>query len=311
MPPPLVSVLMAARNHASFVADAVASVLDQDYERLELIAIDDASDDETADVLERCASVAAPGRMRVVRHEHQEGIAATRAQALNLASGQFIGLLDSDDLWLPGKVRRQVELLETRPEVGLTHAAFEAFNSDTGERVPWDPVWKQDADQLVELFRVGCFIMTGTVLIRRAAIEERGVSFVSLNYPSYDDYLLYLSIALDWQFAYESRTVMLYRRHTGNLTNVLFSQNIARARLNLLRAFLRIFPDAKKRLGSERRRVFALLLIRAAYHDRTHHPIRAARWALSGFAHGPAVAAREADGLAHSWLAERRRQADR
>ena len=54
MSEPLVSVLMAARNHEQFAADAAASILDQDYERLELIAIDDASDDATADVLEQC-----------------------------------------------------------------------------------------------------------------------------------------------------------------------------------------------------------------------------------------------------------------
>lgn len=290
MTQPLVSVLMAARNHAAFAGDAVASVLDQDYERLELIAIDDASDDETPDVLEERATAAPRGRMVVVRHDRQEGIAATRAHALSLARGEFIGLLDSDDLWLPDKVGPQVELLSDEPAAGLTHAAFEAFNSETGEAVPWEPKWDLDEDELVELVRRGCFVMTGTTLIRRAAMGTRGIGFLTLDYPSYDDYLLYLTLALDWRFAYEPRTVMRYRRHQGNLTNVLFAENLARARLNLLVEFLRRFPEARARLGAERRRTLARLLIRAAVYDRMRDPARAAGSVLSGLGQHPVAA---------------------
>ena len=126
---------MAARNHEQYVADAAASVLEQDYDLLELIAVDDASDDATPNVLEHCSTAAPPGRMRFVRHERQEGIAETRANALSLARGEFIGLLDSDDLWLPGKLGPQVELLTAEPDVGLVHAEFEAFDSDTGKPI--------------------------------------------------------------------------------------------------------------------------------------------------------------------------------
>jgi glycosyltransferase involved in cell wall biosynthesis len=290
MTQPRVSVLMAARNHAAFAADAVASVLEQDYEPLELIAIDDASDDATADILEDCAAAAPRGRMIVIRHERQEGIAATRAHALRLAEGDFIGLLDSDDLWLPGKVRPQVELLAAEPTAGLTHAAFEAFNSETGEPIPWEPEWDLEEDELVELVRRGCFVMTGTTLIRRAAMDTRGIGFVTLDYPSYDDYLLFLAIALDWRFAYEPRTVMRYRRHQGNLTNLLFAQNLARARVNLLAEFLQRFPEARARLGAERRRTLARLLIRAAVYDRTRDPARAAGSVLSGLGQHPVAA---------------------
>ena len=293
---------MAARNHAPFVADAVASVLEQDYEPLELVAIDDASDDETADILEDCAAAAPRGRMIVVRHERQEGIGATRAHALGLAGGDFIGLLDSDDLWLAGKVRPQVELLAAEPTAGLTHAAFEAFNSETGEAVPWEPKWNLEDDELVELVRRGCFVMTGTALIRRAAMDTRGIGFVTLDYPSYDDYLLYLTIALDWRFAYEPRTVMRYRRHQGNLTNVLFADNLARARFNLLVEFLQRFPEARARLGAERRRTLARLLVRAAIYDRTRDPARAVGSAMSALAQHPVAALDEITGVLRNRL---------
>jgi glycosyltransferase involved in cell wall biosynthesis len=303
MSEPLVSVLMAALNHEDFAADAARSVLDQDYERLELIAIDDVSDDSTAEVLEQCAAEAPAGRMRVVLHERRQGIAETRAHALRLARGELIGLLDSDDLWMPGKVEPQVALLADEADVGLVHAEFEAFDSDTGARVPWDREWDEDADQLVELVRVGCFVMTGTTLIRRTAIDTRGVGFVNPGYASYDDYLLFLTIALDWRIAHEDRQVMRYRRHRGNLTNVLFAQNLARARANLLELFVARFPEAKPRLGHELRRTLALQLMAAAAHERSKSNLRAARWTLDAFRQEPAVAARAAGGLVREKLA--------
>ena len=308
MPAPLISVLMAARNHEPYVADAVGSVLCQDYDRLELVAVDDASNDATPDVLEQCAAEAPPGRMRVVRHDRQEGIAATRAHALRLACGDLIALVDSDDLWLQGKLGPQVEILAARPEVGLVHGAFEAFDSATGRPVPWGSRnWDPEGDQLVELVRHGCFVATGTVLMRRAALEQRGLGFVNPGYPSYDDYLLFLTIALDWQLAYEERKVWRYRRHAENLTNVLLAGNVARARANLVEHFIRRFPEAAERLGSERRRSLARLLVGAAAYERRLDRAQATRSAWAALRQHPPAALAEAGRGARIRLAAARR----
>jgi glycosyltransferase involved in cell wall biosynthesis len=305
---PFVSVLMAARNHEGFAAEAVASILDQDYERLELIAIDDASEDATPKVLEQYAAEAPPGRMRFLRHSHREGIAETRAHALRLAQGDLIGLLDSDDLWLPGKVRPQVELLSSEADVGLVHAEFDAFDSRTGFSIPWQRDWDPEADQLVELVRVGCFVMTGTTLIRRAAIDTRGVGFINPGYASYDDYLLFLTIALDWRIAHEDRVVMRYRRHAGNLTNALYAENLARARANLLELFVERFPEARARAGHELRRTMALQLMAAAAHERHKSNLRAARWSVAALRQEPRVAVRAAGDLVREKLASGKRR---
>jgi glycosyltransferase involved in cell wall biosynthesis len=288
---PLVSVLMAALNHERFAADAVRSVLDEDYERLELIAIDDASDDSTAEVLDQCAAEAPAGRMRVVRHERREGIAETRAHALRLADGELIGLLDSDDLWLPGKLGPQVALLRDDAEVGLVHGEYEAFASDTGETIPWGSrSWDRDGDQLLELVRQ-TFIMCGSVLVRRSAIDRRGVGFVDTGYPGYDDYLLWLTIALDWRIEHEDRKVMRYRRHAANLSQILVdSGNPARARAGILELYASMFPEAEERTGGELRRMIARHLISAAARERSRSNTRALRWTLSAFRRDPSTA---------------------
>ena len=288
---PRVSVLMAALNHEQYAGDAVASVLEQDYDALELIAIDDCSDDATADVLEECAAATSRGRMRVVRHDRRLGIAATRTHALGLARGDYVAVLDSDDLWLPGKFGPQVELLQADPRVGLVHAGFEAFADETGERVAWDvKPWDREGDQLVELVRHGCFVMTGTTLIRRDAIERRGVGFTGTDYASYDDYLLYLTLALDYRLVYEPRPVMRYRRHRGNLTTSLFAGNLAEARLRLLRGFLDRFPEARGRLAGAWNPVLARLLVSSAAYQRSRAPGDALRLFLSGARHDPVAA---------------------
>jgi glycosyltransferase involved in cell wall biosynthesis len=288
---PLVSVLMAALNHERFAADAVRSVLDQDYERLELIAIDDASDDSTAEVLEQCAAEAPPGRIRVVRHDRRQGIARTRAHALRLAGGELIALLDSDDLWLPGKLGPQVALLEDEPDVGLVHGEFDAFDSETGRTIPWGSRdWDRDGDQLLELI-CQTFVMCGSVLLRRSAIDQRGVGFIDTGYPGYDDYLLFLSIALDWRFEHEDRKVMRYRRHAANLSKVLvYSANPARARAGVLELFTTMFPDAQDRAGSELRRMIARHMIGAAARERSRSNLRALQWTISAFRQDPTTA---------------------
>lgn len=132
--------------------------------------------------------------------------------------------------------------------------------------------------------------MTGTTLIRRSAIEQRGLGFVDPGYPSYDDYLLFLTIALDWRFAHEDRVVMRYRRHAGNITNALFAENLPRARAGLVQQFVRRFPESRARLGGELRRTLARQLVLAATIERRRSRLRAARWTLGAFGRYPPAA---------------------
>jgi glycosyltransferase involved in cell wall biosynthesis len=102
---PLVSVLMPAFNHASYVRTAVESVLGQTYGNLELIVIDDASSDATWEVLQ---SFDDP-RVRLYRHEANQGAHATLNEGLALAKGEFIAILNSDDIYSPVRLERLVE----------------------------------------------------------------------------------------------------------------------------------------------------------------------------------------------------------
>ena len=97
-----VSVIMPAYNVAPYVGAAIGSVLDQTFTDLELIVIDDGSTDATFEIAAACA--ARDPRVRLLRKPNG-GISSARNHGLRAASGAFIAILDSDDLWSPGLPR--------------------------------------------------------------------------------------------------------------------------------------------------------------------------------------------------------------
>ncbi|WP_186332179.1 glycosyltransferase family 2 protein [Bordetella genomosp. 13] len=117
---PAVSVIMPTHDARRYIAAAIDSVIAQTQADWELIVVDDASGDGTADLVQ--AYAARDARIRYVRNPRNLGVAATRNRALDLARGRYVAFLDSDDLWMPGKLRAQVAFLDqTRGAVSYGH----------------------------------------------------------------------------------------------------------------------------------------------------------------------------------------------
>ena len=108
--PPVVSVIMANHNGAAYLADAIASVRRQSLNELELIVSDDASTDDSATIVGE--AIAGDPRIRLVRSTRNSGPAAARNKALALARGDWIAVMDSDDLMHPDRLKRLVEAAE-------------------------------------------------------------------------------------------------------------------------------------------------------------------------------------------------------
>jgi glycosyltransferase involved in cell wall biosynthesis len=122
---PLVSVVIAAYNAAQFLPETLDSVFAQTYGSLEVIVVDDGSTDGTRTLLE-----AYPPRIRLIRQAHG-GLAAARNAGLRAANGDFIALLDADDLWLPEKIAVQVEVARRHPEAGMIVCDGVEFEGET------------------------------------------------------------------------------------------------------------------------------------------------------------------------------------
>ena len=130
---PLVSVLVPTFNRAHLVPEAIRSVLSQDYAPFEVVVVDDGSTDDTATVINQEFG----RRIRYIRQENA-GPGAARNTGIRASSGEYIAFQDSDDIWLPGKLRAQVDALNRHPECALVYGKA---LSGTADGRPTDRVY--------------------------------------------------------------------------------------------------------------------------------------------------------------------------
>jgi glycosyltransferase involved in cell wall biosynthesis len=175
---PLVTIIVPAYNRAGgLLEETLDSILEQDYPNLECLALDDGSTDETPRVLERYAE-AHPNRMRWERHENM-GQAKTINRGFELARGELIGYLNSDDLFLPGAIRKLATLLVETPEAALAYPAYRVIDAD-GETVADMTPPEYTVTEAVRLHN--CIVNVGAIF-RRRVVERIGgwdTSFVYL-----------------------------------------------------------------------------------------------------------------------------------
>ena len=203
-PRPLVSVVIPTYNYGTYVAQAVESVLAQDYEPKEIVVADDGSTDDTAKALEPYAD-----RVRVLRLAHA-GPGAARNAALHSTNGEFVAFLDADDLWLAGKLTRQVEAMRQHPEVGLCHSLIEPFD-EQDRYEPWTPGPDELADGWCaeKIFLINS-IATSTTMIRRCALPAHG--FYE-DMPTTQDYALWMEVLFVYRALFIPEILARYRGH--------------------------------------------------------------------------------------------------
>ena len=271
---PLVSGIMPTYNAAPFVAESIESVLAQTYGPIELLVVDDASDDDTPAIVESYAR-RHPGRVRCRRGTERLGPCRRRNDALELASGTLIAWLDHDDLWAPEKKAKQVEVLLARPEVGLVYSGYEAFESETRERLPWrDRDLEAEGDTLIPLFVRGCFVGALTAVFRREVLTRRQMRLRETEFSFGDDYFLWLVLSLDWQVARVDEVLAYHRRHPRNESKRLGESNFHLRRIALLQEFLAQYPEATPLLGKWRRRGLASAYLSAAHFESQRSRLR-------------------------------------
>lgn len=156
-----ISVIIPARNYGRFLGEAIGSVLEQDEPADEIVVIDDGSTDNTREVVRACGDR--------VRHVWQEaaGIAAARNRGLEETTGEWVAFLDADDIWTPGKLRRQKAWFREHPEGSVCTGRMRYF-LEAGHTPPPHfraELWDREVDAL----------SLTLAMIRREAFERVGV----------------------------------------------------------------------------------------------------------------------------------------
>lgn len=130
----LVSVVIPVYNAERFLAEAVDSVFAQTYARWELLLVDDGSTDSSSAIARQYAE-SDPARIRYLEHPgHRNlGMCTSRNLGIRQSRGEYIALLDADDIWLPDKLQQQVELMKAYPEAGLVYGHSIYFDDAVGQ----------------------------------------------------------------------------------------------------------------------------------------------------------------------------------
>lgn len=199
-----VTVVIPCHNHGRFVADAVRSCLAQTHGPVDVVVVDDGSDDASADACRRCESP----RVRVVRQDHQ-GLPAARNLGARHARGQFLVFLDADDWLEPVFVERLAHALRREHDAGrdASHAYCQERLVELGQGVWRVPAWDPLLMMITNIHPVTC-------LIRRDCFDAVGGFDESLR-EGYEDWDLWLRfIERGWHGVRVPEPLFVWRRHS-------------------------------------------------------------------------------------------------
>ncbi len=218
---PLVSVVIPSFNAVDFIQETIDSVVNQTYQPIEMIVVDDGSEDNTVGLIR-----SQYGDSVRLFSQKNSGPSAARNRGIRESRGDYIAFLDADDIWLPEKIGKQVAVMEERPDISMlcgdmvnfdergkdaeTHFEKHGFDEEYfgGNLYIWDAFKK--------IYNKN-FISTPTVMIRRSVVEQ--TELFPDNFRFSEDYLLWLDVARIGKVAYQKEVFTLRRKHAANLTN--------------------------------------------------------------------------------------------
>lgn len=165
---PLIAVVIPAYNLASYLPEAIESVLAQTLpsDRLDVIVIDDGSTDASAAVASRYAP-----RVRCIRQSNR-GLPATRNRGIRETTARYVAFLDADDRLLPNKLADEFAVLETQPSVDIVYSGWH-YIDDSGRRLPQQG-WSREQGDLLHRLLLGNVIHPHAALVRRDVLEASG-----------------------------------------------------------------------------------------------------------------------------------------
>ena len=209
----LVSVILPLYNRAESIVGAINSVLEQSYRNLELIVVDDASTDQSIELVE---AISDP-RIRLLRHETNQGAAAARNTGIEAAKGGYVAFQDSDDEWLPEKLDKQMQVFLAAPEgVGAVYCGFVRMGEREPAYIPGPEVRVRNGNISRELLH-GNFVSTQTLVVRRKCFRSDGMFWAEL--PRFQDWELVLRLADEWEFLIVDEPLVKVHATEMSITN--------------------------------------------------------------------------------------------
>lgn len=199
---PKVSVIIPTYNRLPMLKEAVQSVLAQDFEDFELIIVDDGSTDGTSEVMRQYG-----GRVKLIEHSQNRGVSAARNRGLLQAKGKYIAFLDSDDLWVKGKLKTQVNFLDENPHYPLCYT--DEIWIRKGRRV--NPMKKHSkySGWIFEKCLPLCIISPSSAMMRKTLFSKVGLFDEAL--PVCEDYDFWLRVSARFPIFFIPKKLIIKR----------------------------------------------------------------------------------------------------
>jgi len=214
----LVSIIIPCYNQGQFLAEAIQSVLNQDYEQKEIIVVNDGSTDNT--------KVVAAKFLHTIKYIEQEnrGLSSARNAAIRIAKGDYIAFLDSDDVLLPGSIARRVEYLESHPGTDMI-CSDAVFFDESGPLGLRSKLYNMPKN--LENFRWETVDYNATIssaMVRRSCFDKVGLFEESIR--TSEDWLMFVKLSLHFNMAYINEPLIKYRLHKNSLSRSIKLNNV-------------------------------------------------------------------------------------
>lgn len=219
---PLVSIVMAAYNAENFIVSTVNSIFSQTYTNWELIIVDDLSKDRTREIIQKIDD----NRIRLIISEKNGGPGVARNKGIEAAKGQFLAFLDTDDIWSPDKIQKQVEFM-LKNNYPISHTSY-SFINEAGEAIPGyvkvSPVVNQNS------YMKNTEIGLSTSMINRQLVKK--VQFSPMR--DREDTRLWIELLASGYNSYGiEETLMKYRVREGQVSGNKFKSAFRTLKLYL------------------------------------------------------------------------------
>jgi len=205
-----VSVIIPTYNRVRYIAEAINSILNQTYQNYEILVVDDGSTDET----QKAVAAIESEKIRYFYRDHQ-GISLSLNFGINHSRGRYIARLDSDDIFFPEKLKRQVQLLEANPEVDLVYTQVYNMTED-GKIICAYPESHNLPSEPLRTLRSFLFAPSQSIMFRRDCIEKIGA--YDENFTVAEDWDFCIRMAQEFKFAYINQPLVKVRKHAAMIT---------------------------------------------------------------------------------------------
>jgi len=214
-------------------------VLEQTFDDIEIVVADDGSTDGTEETLAGFGD-----RLRYVRQENRRHDGAIRNLGIAASTGKYLAFVDSDDLWAPSKLEKQIALFHENPQFGMVYSDAWCFDGETGiTKYLFHQLRKPHMGWIASSLLDGNFIPTSSVLIQRKVIETVGLFNEDTLLHLRSDWEMWLRVAARFQVGLVSEPLFGYRLHRDNSTRLEDPLLYLRSHLCVLRHACSFAPE--------------------------------------------------------------------